>query len=77
MAILLLRIFGPQIAGLFVYFAVRRRVMLAQLGAVLTTALTAAYAGLVLPTLPRLGAFIALEVVVALLAQLLISAAEE
>lgn len=77
MTILLLRILGPQIAGLAVYFVLRRRVMLAQLGAVLTTALAAAYAGHPLPTVPRTGAFIALEVFVALLAQLLISAAAE
>ena len=78
MTLLLLRIFGPQIAGLLAYAALRRRgAMLAQIAAVLTTALLAACSGLALPTLPRLGAFIALEVFVALLAQLLITAAEE
>ena len=77
MIVLLLRIFGPQLAGLAVHFALRRWTMLAQLGAVLTTALAAAYAGYVLGTLPRIGAFLALEVFVALLAQLLIAAAEE
>jgi len=76
--ILLLRIFGPQIAGLFLYAVLRRRnMMLAQIGAVLMTALAAAYAGIVLVTVPRIGAFIALEVFVALLAQLLIAAGEE
>ena len=77
MAVLLLRIFGPQLAGLLAHFALRRRTMLAQLAAVLTTALAAAYAGHVLATVPRIGAFIALEVFVALLAQLLIAAAEQ
>ena len=77
MSLLLLRIFGPQLLGLGVYFILRRRVVLAQGGAVLTTALAAAYAGHVLGTLPRIGAFLALEVFVALLAQLLIAAGEE
>jgi len=76
-AILLLRIFGPQLAGLLAHVALRRRTILAQLGAVLTTALAAAYAGYPLATLPRIGAFIALEVFVALLAQLLIAAAAD
>jgi hypothetical protein len=76
-SLLLLRIFGPQLLGLGVYFILRRRVVLAQGGAVLTTALAAAYAGHVLGTLPRIGAFLALEVFVALLAQLLIAAGEE
>jgi len=75
--ILLLRIFGPQLAGLAVHFALRRWTMLAQLGAVLTTALVAGYAGYPLATVPRVGAFIALEVFVALLAQLLIVAAAD
>jgi hypothetical protein len=75
--ILLLRIFGPQLLGLGVYVLLRRRITLAQGGAVLATALAAAYAGHVLGTLPRIGAFLALEVFVALLAQLLIAAAEE
>ena len=77
MSILLLRIFGPQLLGLLTYAVLRRRVMLAQLGAVLTTALAAAYAGHVLPTLPRIGAFVTVEVFAALLAQLLIAAAHE
>ena len=78
MLILLLRIFGPQIFGLLLYVLLHRRsALLAQLAAVLSTALAAAYAGLVLMTLPRIGAFIALEVFVALLAQLLIAAADE
>ena len=78
MTILLLRIFGPQIAGLAVYAALRRRgATLAQTAAVLLTALLAVYCGLALPTIPRIGAFVALEVFVALLAQLLIAAAEE
>ena len=77
MAILLLRIAGPQLLGLLMYFVLRRKVMLAQLAAVLTTALAAAYTGHVLATLPRIGAFIALEVFVALLAQLLIAGANE
>jgi hypothetical protein len=76
-SLLLLRIFGPQLLGLGVYLILRRRVVHAQGGAVLTTALAAAYAGYVLGTLPRIGAFLALEVFVALLAQLLIAAAEE
>jgi putative Ca2+/H+ antiporter (TMEM165/GDT1 family) len=76
-SILLLRIFGPQLLGLLAYFVLRRRVLLAQLAAVLTTTLAAAYAGHVLPTLPRIGAFLALEVFVALLAQLLIAGADE
>jgi len=75
--ILLLRLFGPQLLGLGVYVLLRRRAGLAQGGAVLTTALAAAYAGLALGTLPRIGAFLALEIFVALLAQLLIAAAEE
>lgn len=77
MSILLLRIFGPQILGLAVYAVLRRRVALAQAAAVLTTALAAAYAAMVLASVPRIGAFIALEVFVALLAQLLIAAAVE
>lgn len=77
MLILLLRIFGPQLLGLGVYFLLRRRVTLAQGSAVLATALAAAYAGRILGTLPRIGAFLALEVFVALLAQLLIAAREE
>ena len=77
MSILLLRIFGPQLLGLLAYFVLRRRVMLAQLAAVLTTTLAAAYAGYVLGSLPRIGAFLALEVFVALLAQLLIAGANE
>jgi len=76
-SILLLRIFGPQILGLAVYAVLRRRVALAQAAAVLTTALAAAYAAMVLASVPRIGAFIALEVFVALLAQLLIAAAVE
>lgn len=75
MSVLLLRIFGPQLAGLAIHFALRRWTMLAQLGAVLTTALAAAYAAWPLATVPRIGAFIALEVFVALLVQLLIAAA--
>ena len=77
MSLLLLRIFGPQIVGLVTWFVLRRRVMLAQLGAVLTTTLAAACAGYVLGTLPRIGAFIALEVFVVILAQLLIAGAAE
>ena len=77
MLLLLLRIFGPQILGLLTYFLLRRRVMLAQLAAVVTTTLAAAYAGHVLATLPRIGAFLALELFTALLAQLLIAGAEE
>ncbi|HKS21359.1 MAG TPA: hypothetical protein VJZ76_01070 [Thermoanaerobaculia bacterium] len=77
MLILLLRIFGPQLLGLGVYFLLRRKAVLAQGGAVLATALAAGYAGQVLGTLPRIGAFLALEVFVALLAQLLIAAGEE
>lgn len=77
MLILLLRIFGPQLLGLGVYVILRRKVVLAQGAAVLATALAAAYAGQVLGTIPRIGAFLALEVFVALLAQLLIAAAEE
>lgn len=88
MAILLLRIFGPQIAGLAAYAALRAALrrgepMLAQLGAVVVTALAAAYLaiarldGVTLSTLPRIGAFVALEVFAGLLAQLLIAAAEE
>ena len=74
MTILLLRIFGPQILGLLLYALLHRRnVILAQLAAVLLTTLAAAYASLVLATVPRIGAFIALEVFVALLAQLLIA----
>lgn len=72
---LLLRIFAPQIAGLAAYVLLRRWTMLAQLGAVLVTALAAAFAAWPLATLPRLGAFVALEVFAALLAQLLIVAA--
>jgi hypothetical protein len=75
--ILLLRIFGPQILGLAVYFALRRNTILAQLAAVLATTLAAAYAGWTLGTLPRIGAFTALELFVALLVQLLIAAAHE
>jgi hypothetical protein len=74
---LLLRIFGPQLLGLLTYFLLRRRVMLAQLGAVLVTALAAAYSGHVLETLPRIGAFVTLEVFAALLAQLIIAGANE
>ena len=77
MTILLLRIFGPQLAGLLFYFVLRRRLMLAQLAAVLTTALAAAYAGWPLATVPRIGAFIAIEVFAALLGQLLVVAAED
>ena len=88
MTILLLRIFGPQIAGLAAYAALRaaaprREPILAQLGAVLTTALAAAFLAIaklddtVLATVPRIGAFVALEVFVALLAQLLLAAHEE
>lgn len=77
MTILLLRILGPQLAGLLAYFVLRRRLTLAQLAAVLTTALAAAYAGAPLATVPRIGAFIALEVFAALLGQLLIVAAED
>jgi len=55
----------------------RRRLTLAQLAAVLTTALAAAYAGAPLATVPRIGAFIALEVFAALLGQLLIVAGGE
>ena len=51
--------------------------MLAQLAAVLTTALAAAYAGWPLATVPRIGAFIAIEVFAALLGQLLVVAAED
>jgi len=81
--VLLLRIFGPQIAALLVHVALRRRPMLAQLGAVLTAALAAAYLAIarlddtLLATLPRIGAFIAIEVFAALLGQLLIVAGEE
>lgn len=84
MTILLLRIFGPQLAGLAAYAAVRwRNRMLAQLGAIVTTALAAFYFAVAkiddaaLTTLPRIGAFLALQVFVALLAQLLIAAAGE
>lgn len=77
MTILLLRIFGPQLLGLTIYFVLHRRVILAQLAAVLATTLAAAYAGWILGTLPRIGAFVALELFVALLAQLLIAAAHE
>ena len=77
MTILLLRIFGPQLLGLAIYFVLHRRVILAQLAAVLATTLAAAYAGWTLGTLPRIGAFVALELFVALLAQLLIAAAHE
>ena len=77
MTIFLLRIFGPQLAGLLLYFVLRRRPMLAQLAAVLTTALAAAYAGWPLATVPRIGAFIAIEVFAALLGQLLVVAAED
>lgn len=77
MSLLLLRIFGPQLLGLLLFFVLRRRLMIAQLAAVLTTALAAAYAAHPLVTVPRIGAFIALEVFVALLAQLLIAAAGE
>jgi len=80
--VLLLRIFGPQLAGLLAYALLRitfrrRDLLLPQLAAVLVTALAAAYAAHPLPTLPRIGAFIAIEVFVALLGQLLIAAAEE
>jgi hypothetical protein len=85
--ILLLRIFGPQIAGLAAYAALRaalrrRDLILPQLGAVLTAALAAAALAMAhldeaaLSTAPRIGAFVTLEVFVALLAQLLIAAAE-
>ncbi len=77
MSLLLLRIFGPQILGLAAYAVLRRRAALAQIAAVLTTALAAAYAALVLGSVPRIGAFIALELFVALLAQLLIAAGNE
>jgi len=75
--IFLLRIFGPQLAGLLLYFVLRRRLMLAQVAAVLTTALAAAFAGWPLATVPRIGAFIAIEVFAALLGQLLVVAAED
>ena len=55
----------------------RRRLTLAQLAAVLTTGLAAAYAGWPLASPPRIGAFIAIEVFAALLGQLLIVAGEE
>ena len=77
MTVLLLRIFGPQLTGLLTYFVLRRRLTLAQLAAVLTTALAAAYAAWPLATVPRIGAFIALEVFAALLGQLLIVATED
>ena len=77
MTILLLRIFGPQLTGLLTYFVLRRRLTLAQLAAVLTTGLAAAYTGWPLASLPRIGAFIAIEVFAALLGQLLIVAADE
>ena len=77
MAVLLLRIFGPQLAGLLAYFVLRRRLTLAQLAAVLTAALAAAYAAWPLASLPRIGAFIAIEVFAALLGQLLIVAGDE
>jgi hypothetical protein len=81
--ILLLRIFGPQLAGLIGYAALRRisrraNPLLPQLAAVLLTAGTAVCAAA--PSLEgtaRIGAFVVLEIFVALLAQLLIAAAEE
>ena len=66
-----------QLAGLLLYFVLRRRLTLAQLAAVLTTALAAAYAAWPLATVPRIGAFIAIEVFAALLGQLLIVATDE
>jgi hypothetical protein len=74
--LLVLRILGPQLLGLLAYFLLRRRAMLAQASAVAATALAAVVAGLVLP-LPRLGAFVAIEVFAALLAQLIIAGANE
>lgn len=76
MPLLVLRILGPQLLGLLAYFLLRRRAMLAQASAVAATALAAVVAGLVLP-LPRLGAFVAIEVFAALLAQLIIAGANE
>lgn len=83
---LLLRILAPQVAALLVWAIVRllardRDPILGQLVAVVVAAVAAVVFGTMhaSPALtgPRLGAFIALEVFVALLGQLLIIAAEE
>jgi hypothetical protein len=75
-SLLVLRILAPQLLGLLAHFLFRRRVMLAQASAVVATALAAVYAGFVLP-LPRFGAFVAIEIFAALLAQLIIAGANE
>lgn len=82
MGLLLLRIFGPQLAGLAAYAALRlslrRAPMFAQLGAVLLTAAASVYiSAWSLQGAAHIGAFIALQIFVSLLAQLLIVAAQE
>lgn len=83
---LLLRILTPQVAALLVWAIVRlaardRDPIFGQLAAVVVAAIAAVWLGTLHTaatlTGPRLGAFIALEVFVALLAQLMIIAAEE
>ena len=84
--LLLLRILAPQIAALIVWAAVRfaardRDPIISQLAAVAIAAVAAVWVatmhGAFTLSGPRLGAFIALELFVALLAQLLIIAREE
>lgn len=77
MSSIVLRIVAPQLLALLAYVLLRRRLMIAQLAAVVVAALSAFYAGRVLESIPRFGAFLALELFVALLAQLLIAGANE
>ncbi|HYM61075.1 MAG TPA: hypothetical protein VEZ11_09305 [Thermoanaerobaculia bacterium] len=77
---LLLKIFAPQLAALVVYVLVRliarhRDPGLAQFAAIVVCAILAAFLAWSLPITRRLAIF-ALETFVALLAQLLILAAE-
>jgi len=84
--LLLLRILGPQLLGLIVYgvlriAAPRRDTGAAQLFAIVFTGASAWWSGAtriagVYLSMPRAGAFVALEIFVALLAQLLILAAQ-
>jgi len=76
---LLLRILAPQILALAVYVIVRRAtrdLLYPQFGAIFVAAVSAAMLSFRLLPLSRVVAFVALELFVSLLAQLLIIGAE-
>lgn len=79
--VLLARILAPQLLALLVYFVVRlaarrRDPAIAQLAAIVVAGASAWWAAISQLTMIRAGAFVALEIFVSLLVQLLILAAQ-